>query len=48
MFFWALDIDYMSQLALFLITYGKIDLAKVMDEVKAVTGEGEVRINLAS
>lgn len=48
MFFWALDIDYMSQLALFLIAYGKIDLAKVMDGVKALAGEGEVSINLAS
>ena len=44
----ALDIDYMSQLALFLIAYGKIDLAKVMDGVKALAGEGEVSINLAS
>ena len=48
MFFWALDIDYMSQLAHFLIAYGKIDLAKVMDGVKALAGEGEVSINLAS
>ena len=48
MFFCALDIDYMSQLALFLVAYGKIDLTKVMDGVKAVTGKGEVSINLVS
>lgn len=39
MFFGAHDIDYMSQLSLLFIANGKVDLNKVTDGVKAVTGD---------
>lgn len=46
MFFWAHDIDYMSQLALFFIANGKVDLSKMMDGVKTVTGEWDINVNI--